>query len=142
MEPPKSTNKAQVCTNPSCEKFEVQNGANIQSYGKDKKGQCRYLCYTCKKVTCETKGTVGYRMRHDNTVIEKALALNARGTSIVGIAEAFGVKPETVSKWIKRAGIHARAVGDILLAGHQSGPVQVDGVWTFVGNKGEKKWET
>ncbi len=41
--------------------------------------------------------------------------------------------------WIREAGKHAEAIEEALLADYQLKRGQIDGLWAYVGNKGEKK---
>ena len=50
-----------------------------------------------------------------------------------------GKKSETIGKWIKEAGQHAERLEEVLLKEYNVGPSQVDGLWSYVKNKGEKK---
>jgi hypothetical protein len=42
-------------------------------------------------------------------------------------------------EWIRAAGQHAAAMEDVLLATYQLQRGQLDSLWAYVGNKGEKK---
>jgi transposase-like protein len=138
MSTPPFIASGQACMNPSCPKFENPNAGNMQKNGTDAKCQQRHRCKICKKVTVETKGTVMYRLRSKPTTVESAVSMSCRGMAIEGIAVTLHLKPKTISRWINRAGCHAKAIEEVLLADHQAGPTEVDGKWNFIKNKGEK----
>jgi hypothetical protein len=50
-----------------------------------------------------------------------------------------GHKEDTIIDWIREAGKHAEAIEEVLLADYQLACGQIDGLWAYVGNKGEKK---
>jgi hypothetical protein len=41
-------------------------------------------------------------------------------------------------RWLREAARHSEAVEDVLLADYRLSKAQVDGLWTYVGNKGKK----
>jgi hypothetical protein len=50
-----------------------------------------------------------------------------------------GIKEDTVLRWLREAARHADQVGTVLLKDFRLKRAQLDGLWSFVGNKGEKK---
>lgn len=54
-------------------------------------------------------------------------------------ADFFYPQEDTVRDWIRKAGQHAEALEEVLLADYQLTRGQIDGLWAYVGNKGEKK---
>jgi hypothetical protein len=67
------------------------------------------------------------------------LALVAEGDRISSLTRAKGHKEDTILDWLKAAGDHAEAVEPVLLADYRLERGQIDGLWAYVGNKGEKK---
>ncbi len=116
-----------------------QTKHNITKYGKTKQGKQRYKCKTCKKTFTETKGTIFYRRRRSEQEIMDTLALVAEGNRISSLTRVKGYKEETILAWLKAAGDHAEAVEAVLLADYDLARGQIDGLWAYVGNKGEKK---
>lgn len=52
---------------------------------------------------------------------------------------AKGHKADTIIDWIREAGQHAEKIEAVLLADCRLSRGQIDGLWAYVGNKGEKK---
>jgi len=112
---------------------------NIIKYGKTKTGRQRYKCQTCGATFTETKGTIFYRRRTSEDEIIDTLALIAEGNRISSLVRAKGHKEDTIIDWIREAGQHAEAIEEVLLSAYQLTRGQIDGLWAYVGNKGEKK---
>ena len=112
---------------------------NIIKFGKTKAGRQRYKCNTCQGTFTETKGTIFYRRRTSADEIIDTLALIAEGDRISSLARAKGHKEDTIIDWVREAGQHSEAVEEVLLANYQLRRGQIDGLWAYVGNKGEKK---
>jgi hypothetical protein len=71
--------------------------------------------------------------------ILEAIAMIAEGMRISSVSRVKGYKEETISDWLKEAGNHAEKVEAVLLANYQLERGQLDGLWSYVGNKGAKK---
>ncbi len=131
------------CPNEKCPDYgklqSKQAKRNITKYGKTPQGKQRYKCSTCKKTFTETKGAIFYRRRRSNQEIMDTLALVAEGNRISSLTRAKGYKEDTILAWLKAAGDHAEAVEAVLLADYGLARGQIDGLWAYVGNKGEKK---
>ena len=112
---------------------------NITKYGRTKTGRQRYKCKTCGATFTETKGTLFYRRRTPEDEIVDTLALIAEGNRISSLARTKGHKEDTIIDWIREAGQHAEAIEEVLLSEYQLTRGQIDGLWAYVGNKGEKK---
>ena len=112
---------------------------NIVRYGKTKAGRQRYKCKTCGATFTETKGTIFYRRRTPEDEIIDTLALIAEGNRISSLVRAKGHKEDTIIDWIREAGQHAEAIEEVLLSEYRLTRGQIDGLWAYVGNKGEKK---
>jgi len=130
------------CPNEICSDYgELQSDQqhNIIKFGKTKAGRQRYMCKTCKATFTETKGTLFYRRRTPDEEIIDTLAHIAEGNRISSLARTTGHKEDTIIDWIREAGKHAEAIEEVLLAEYQLTRGQIDGLWAYVGNKGEKK---
>lgn len=131
------------CPYESCPDYgKLQNRAekpNIIKYGKTKAGRQRYKCKTCGHTFTETKGTVFYRKRTKEADIIETLAWVAEGARISSISRVKGHKEDTIIEWIKEAKKHAIEIEEALMAEHKISRGQLDGLWAYVGNKGEKK---
>ena len=130
------------CPNENCSDYgKLQSGKqhNINKFGKTKAGRQRYLCKTCGATFTETKGTLFYRRRTPEDEIINTLALIAEGNRISSLVRATGHKEDTIIDWIREAGQHAEAIEEVLLSEYRLTRGQIDGLWAYVGNKGEKK---
>ena len=130
------------CPNENCSDYgKLQSGEqhNINKFGKTKAGRQRYLCKTCGATFTETKGTLFYRRRTPEGEIIGTLALVAEGNRISSLARTTGHKEDTIIDWIREAGQHAEAIEEVLLSEYRLTRGQIDGLWAYVGNKGEKK---
>ena len=63
----------------------------------------------------------------------------ARGARLSSVCHTHNLKPETVGGWVLEAGTHAEQLEDVLFEGYQVSRSEVDGLWSYVQNKGEKK---
>jgi transposase-like protein len=139
------TKLAQVgdfCPNEICPdygKLQSDRQLNVIKLGRTKAGRQRYKCKTCGKTFTETKGTLFYRRRTPDDEIIDTLAQIAEGNRISSLARTKGHKEDTIIDWIREAGKHAEAIEEVLLADYQLTRGQIDGLWAYVGNKGEKK---
>ena len=130
------------CPNEACPdygKLQSERQSKIIKFGKTKAGRQRYECKTCGQTFTETKGTLFYRRRTPEDEIMDTLAHIAEGNRISSLVRTKGHKEDTIIDWIREAGKHAEAIEEVLLADYQLTRGQIDGLWAYVGNKGEKK---
>jgi transposase-like protein len=130
------------CPNTACPdygKLQSDQHANLIKFGKTKAGGQRYKCQRCRKTFTETKGTLFYGRRTPEAEIIDTLAHIAEGNRISSLVRTKGHKEDTISDWIRQAGQHAEAIEEVLLSDYQLSRGQIDGLWAYVGNKGEKK---
>jgi transposase-like protein len=99
----------------------------------------RYQCKTCKRTFTETTGTILYRKRTPEHEILETLALLAEGSRISSLSRAKGHKEDTILAWLREAARHAEQLEEVLMADFRVKRGQLDGLWSYVGNKGEKK---
>ena len=126
------------CWNPRCSDDGQVNLGNIRKFGRTPAGTQRSQCKRCRQTFVETIGTVFYnRHRPQETSIE-CLALLAERNSLAAIHRVKGVKEETVLDWLRTAADHVERVEALLLANYQLTRAQLDAMWAYVGNKGEK----
>jgi transposase-like protein len=139
------TKLAQVgdfCPNEVCPdygKLQSDRQEKIIKFGRIKAGRQRYKCKTCGETFTETKGTLFYRRRTPDAEIIDTLAQIAEGNRISSVVRTTGHKEDTIIDWIREAGKHAEAIEEVLLADYRLTRGQIDGLWAYVGNKGEKK---
>lgn len=112
---------------------------NIIRYGTTKSGRQRYKCKSCGHTFTETKGTIFYRKRTPERKIIETLAWIAEGARISSISRVKGHKEDTIISWIREAKEHADEIEAVLMSEHKIDRGQIDGLWSYVGNKGEKR---
>jgi transposase-like protein len=130
------------CPNEICSdygKLQSDQQHNIIKFGKTKASRQRYKCNTCKQTFTESKGTLFYRRHTPEEEIIDTLAHVAEGSRISSLVRTKGHKEDTIIDWIREAGKQAEAIEEVLLADYQLTRGQLDGLWAYVGNKGEKK---
>lgn len=130
------------CPNEACADHGQQQGEhqkNIVKYGKTKAGRQRYMCRTCGSTFTATKGTIFYRRRTPEDEIIETLALLAEGNRISSLTRVKGYKEDTILAWLRDAAEHAEAIEEELLARYRIERGQLDSLWAYVGNKGEKR---
>ena len=138
MEEEKVAHAGSFCWNEACADYGQVGKGNIIKNGKTDKGVQRYRCQTCQQTFTETKGTLFYRCRHSQEEIVECLAMVGDRNSLAAIHRIKGVKEETVCNWLERAATHVEQVEEHLVGPYKLSRVQMDALWTYVGNKGEK----
>lgn len=131
------------CPNEACPDYgKVQDGQrqrNIRKYGKTRAGIQRYQCQTCRRTFTETIGTIFYRKRTPKRQILETLALLAEGSRISSLSRAKGIKEDTILAWLREAAQHGEELEEVLMADFKVKRGQLDALWGYVRNKGEKK---
>ena len=129
------------CLNEGCPdygKLQSDQQHNIKKAGKTQSGSQRYQWKACRQTFTETKGTIFYRHRVPAEEIIETLALLGEGSRISSLARARGHKEDTILDWLRAADSQAEAVETVLLADYRLQRGQLDALWAYVGNKGEK----
>ena len=108
-------------------------------FGKSRQGLQRYRCQHCGRCFCEHTETVFYGKRHSPETIMETLALLGEGVRISSISRVKSIKTDTIVQWLREAGAHSEAVEQVLVKEYELSASQLDGLWGYVGNKGEKK---
>ena len=130
------------CQNKECREYQrVQSAGqrNIIKAGKTQKGVQRYECTICHSTFTETKGTLFYGKRTPAGTILETLAFVAEGNRISSLSRVKGVKEDTILNWLREAAQHIDAVNEVLLKDFKVKRGQLDGLWLFIQNKGQKK---
>jgi transposase-like protein len=130
------------CPNEACADYgkgQTKDQANIEKFGRTKAGRQRYHCKSCGRTFTETKGTIFYRRRTPEEEIVETLALLAEGSRISSLTRVKGYKEDTILAWLRDAAAHAETIEEELMAKYQIERGQLDSLWAYVGNKGEKK---
>lgn len=130
------TTKRRPCPHPDCPSH--GSAQQVIKAGKDKRRRQRFFCKGCGRYFSPTKGTLFYRLRKSKKDFLEALAMLAERNSLAAVARIKGVKEETVARWLEKAGRHAEQVEEALLRDFQVSQVQLDELWTYVGNRGGK----
>lgn len=112
---------------------------NLKKLCKTKRGVQRYQCKTCGKTFTETTGTIFFRKHAQAEEIMEVLALIAEGSRISSITRVKGIKEDTILRWLREAAKHTKEVEAVLMKEYHVKRAQIDGLWSFVQNKGEKK---
>ncbi len=129
------------CPNQDCAAYGETEAKNIIRYGKTKDNRQRFQCKRCKKTFNERKGTLFYNRKTDEKDILECLALLAEGSRISSISRVKGIKEDTILSFLREAALHAEQVEAILLNDYRISRAEIDGLWTYVGRKQEKKSE-
>lgn len=138
----KLTQVGDFCPNEICREYgkcQSERQHNIVRFGQTRAGRQRYRCKSCGQTFTETKGTLFYRRRTSEKEILETLALIAEGSRISSLARVKGHKEDTIIDWIREAGKHAEKIEVVLLSEYRLSRGQIDGLWAYVGHKGEKK---
>jgi transposase-like protein len=126
------------CWNASCSAYGQVDQGNMRKYGRTPAGVQRYQCRICRHTFVETIGTVFYGRRRPQEIIIDCLAMLAERNSLAAIHRVKGVKEETVMDWLHVAAAHVERIEVLLLANYKLTRAQLDAMWAYVGNKGEK----
>jgi transposase-like protein len=129
------------CPNPACPDYGKVEAGNLIRYGKSNEGRQRFQCKTCRKTFNERTGTLFYNRKTEEKDILECLALLAEGTRISSISRAKGIQEDTIRSFLREAARHTEQVEAILLNDYRIGRTEIDGLWTYVGRKQEKKSE-
>lgn len=132
------THVGTFCPNQACPNYANIEQAAVIRHGKTAQGKQRYRCKICGQTFNENKGTLFYRKQIPQHQIIETLALLAEGNRIASLARAKGIHAETIQNWLEQAAEHAEAVEAVLLQDYRLTRGQIDGLWSYVGNKGEK----
>ncbi len=126
------------CPKPGCSDYGELRKGNIIKFGKTKAGGQRYLCHSCGSTFTETNGTIFFRKRTPGQEIMESLALIVEGSRVSSVARVKGHKEDTIVAWVRDAAQHAEAIEAELLKNFRVERGQLDAMWSYVGNKGEK----
>ncbi len=135
------TTLAQVgdfCPNQDCPDYGKTDPNCIIKFGKTRQNKQRFRCKSCRKTFSENHGTIFYRKRKAEKDLLEVLALLAEGTRISSISRTKALKEDTILAWLREAAQHAEALEEILMKDYAIERGQLDGLWSYVANKGEK----
>jgi hypothetical protein len=69
----------------------------------------------------------------------ETLALLAEGNRISTLSRVKKHKEDTILAWLRQAAQHAEQLEDVMMAEFQVTRGQLDALWVYIQNKGEKK---
>lgn len=130
------------CPNEACldyQKLQDSQQQNIKKIGRTPRGVQRYQCKTCQATFTATKGTILFRKRTPEHEILETLALLAEGSRISSLTRAKGFKEDTILAWLRQAAQHTERFDEVLMKDFRIKRGQLDALWAYVQNKGEKK---
>src|SRR5436309_4554953 len=126
------------CLNSRCPDFGRRAAANLTVTGHlGKSRQYRLLyCRSCRARFSERKGTPLYRAHLPEDKVASILEHITEGCGVLKTARLVKVHPDTVSRYTRAAGEHARAAHDDLVARcPETREIQMDEEWSFVAKK-------
>lgn len=136
---PEFAHVGDFCPNADCPKHADTSSLAIVKFGTTAAGRQRYRCNECRKTFSENTGTLFYNKHTPPETIIETLALLAEGSRISSLARAKHLKEDTILNWLRQAAEHAEAIEEVLLRDYHIARGQLDGLWSYVGNKGSKK---
>ena len=126
------------CLNSRCPDFGRRGAGNLTvTGGLGKSRQYRLLyCRSCRARFSERKGTPLYRAHLPEDKVASILEHITEGCGVLKTARLVKVHPDTVSRYTRAAGEHARAAHDELVArSPETREIQMDEAWSFVAKK-------
>lgn len=126
------------CPYQACPDFGTTDHGNLIRFGKTRQGKQRFRCKRCGKTFNENYGTLFHGKRTEEKDILETLALLAEGVRISSLHRAKGFKEDTILAWLRQAAAHAEQLEERLLTDYRIERGQLDALWSYVGNKGQK----
>jgi transposase-like protein len=116
------------CLNPACEHCGKRGAGNLSVCDRYGKGRWRLLyCSGCKARFSERKGTVFFRSRLKSEKVVSILQHVNEGVGMRKTGRLEGVKEDTVIRYARLAGGHAKALHDELVCFSPGDPGSADG---------------
>ncbi len=131
------------CQNKKCwdhRKFGVGNIIRHSMYKTRQGRRRRYLCKTCKKTFCSTKGTPYYRLHKSRSDFDEVVHMTVEGVGISSISRIKRLSWNTISSWQYLA---CQAAGEFTnqnLKDLELIELQADEICTFAGAKKKSIW--
>lgn len=107
---------------------------DIVKNGHTRKGKQKFHCKTCGKY-----GTLDPEVKYPPERKAEILRAYHERSSLRGLERTFGVRRQTVSKWLKKSDQLPPLVAT-LVASDPDDVLELDEMWSFVGNKQNKRW--
>jgi len=127
------------CPNEDCSDYGKIDTSNINKYGRTSKGLQRYRCKTCGRTFSKNTGTIFYNKHTPASEIMETLALVAEGSRVASLSRTKGYEEDTIHNWLRQAATHAEQIEHVLMSEYEIERGQLDGLWSYVGHKGQKK---
>jgi IS1 family transposase/transposase-like protein len=131
------------CQNEKCQDYKKLGKDNIIRHSRYKTRQGkrrRYLCKTCKKTFCSTKGTPYYRLHKPHSVFDEVVQMTVEGVGISSISRIKCFSWNTIANWQYLACKAAGKFNDHKLKGVKLIELQADEIRTFTGRKKKPMW--
>jgi IS1 family transposase/transposase-like protein len=109
--------------------------ANIIRNGTNKCGNPQYHCKDCGVYR-----VLDPKQRHSEKTREQVLRAARERVSLHGIERIFKVCRQTVAKWIQAYLKQLPVIADTLLLYEVGDVLEIDELWSFVGEKDHKRW--
>jgi len=100
----------------------------------------RYLCKTCKKTFCSTKGTPYYRLHKPRSDYDEVIHMTVEGVGISSISRIKHLAWNTIASWQYLACQVASEFNNHKLKGVELIELQADEIRTFAGTKKKPMW--
>ena len=126
------------CLNQFCPDFQQKGKNNLRKYGRNRKGTQRYQCKTCMKTFTETLGTIFHGCHYTPSFMSECLAMLGDRSSLAAVRRVKHVREETLLDWLEKAAKHSTQMENYFLTVYSVSRMQVDGLWTYVWNRGKK----
>jgi transposase-like protein/IS1 family transposase len=131
------------CQNEKCQDYKKFGKGNIIRHSRYKTRQGRrrrFLCKTCKKTFCSTKGTPYYRLHKPRSVFDEVVQMTVEGVGISSISRIKCFSWNTIASWQYLACKAAGKFSDHKLKGVELIELQADEIRTFTGTKKKPMW--
>jgi len=121
------------CDHKKCLYYGWLNRGNIIANGHPNGGKSRQMyCKVCKSYFVETLGTIFYGGRIEAQIKMWAILSLAEGLGIQGVSRVFGIKADTVHKWLVAASEHTVAFSNYVIHDLRLTQVQLDELYGLV----------
>jgi IS1 family transposase len=131
------------CQNEKCQDHGKFGEGNIIRHSKYKTRQGRrrrYLCKTCKKTFCSTKGTPYYRLHKPRSAFDEVVQMTVEGVGISSISRITCYAWNTIPSWQYLACQAAGEYNNKKLKDVELIELQADEIRTFSGTKKKPVW--
>jgi len=131
------------CQNKKCQDHSKFGEGNIIRHSKYKTRQGRqrrYLCKTCKKTFCSTKGTPYYRLHKSRSDFDEVIHMTVEGVGISSISRIKRFAWNTIASWQYLACQVAGEYNNQKLKGVELIELQADEIRTFASTKKKPMW--